>query len=235
LNRPISLCILFALRRESAPFLSRLQALSGIAEAPCSAGLFKAGRRRILVLETGIGAERARRAVAWLLDNFTPKLLIAAGFAGALSDTLRVGDVMVASEVVEPEDVTWRVALPAELADLICGRLYTSPELLSTAAAKRVLFEQTGALAADMESGLIAEACVARRVACAAVRSVSDGSDEGLSAELVRLIDGGNVSLWRVLQAIMRRPRLIGELWRLQRSTRTAARNLADALWRLFE
>jgi adenosylhomocysteine nucleosidase len=100
---------------------------------------------------------------------------------------------------------------------------------------KEALFRDTGAIAVDMESGPIAEACVARRVPCAVVRAVSDASDEGLSPELVRLLDGGGVSFRRVLGALVRRPRLIGELWRLHRATRRAARNLAEALCRLVD
>lgn len=185
-------------------------------------------------METGIGAERAGRAIAWVLDNFSPRLIVAAGFAGALSRTLTLGEVVVASEVVEPEEVMWRVALPGELGDLACGRLFTSPRMLASTAAKTALFEASGAIAVDMESGPIAEACLARRVPCAAVRAVSDTSEEGLSPELVRLLDGGEVSLRRVVAALLRRPRLIGEFWRLQRATRTAARNLAETLWRLI-
>jgi len=189
----------------------------------------------VLVVETGIGAERAARAIRWALDSFTPRLVVAAGFARALSVGVSLGQVVVASQVIEPDDLSWRVALPAELGDLFCGRLYTSPRMLTTAAEKKALFDDTGAVAVDMESGPIAEVCVARRVSCAAVRAVSDTSDERLSPELVRLLDGGDVSMTRVLGALVRQPRLIREFWRLQRSTRLAARNLAEALRRLVD
>jgi adenosylhomocysteine nucleosidase len=235
LTRPISICILFALRRESAPFCRRLRQQETLPDAPCAARLFDGRGKTLLVLETGVGAERTAGAIAWALDHFAPRLVVAAGFAGALSRTLRLAEVFVASEVIESDEVAWRVAVPAELGDLVCGRLYTSPCILTTTAAKKALRQATGALAVDMESGPIAEACVARRVACAAVRAVSDTSDEGLSPELVRLLDGGGVSLRRVFGALVRRPRLIGELWRLHRATRRAARNLAEALWHLVD
>ena len=231
----MSLCILFALRRESAPFCRRLRRLEALPQAPCVARLFDGRGKTLLVLETGVGAQRAGGAIAWALDHFAPRLVVAAGFAGALSRTLKLAEVFVASEVIEPDDVAWRVAVPAELGDLVCGRLYTSPRILTTAVSKEALFRDTGAIAVDMESGPIAEACVARRVPCAVVRAVSDASDEGLSPELVRLLDGGGVSLRRVLGALVRRPRLIGELWRLHRATRRAARNLAEALCRLVD
>src|SRR6267154_602960 len=88
---------LFALRRESAPFVRRLRLLHHFPDAPCPAVLYADS---ILVLETGVGPARAQVAARWLLDNHRPTLVIAAGFAGALTPRLRVGDVMVASEVV---------------------------------------------------------------------------------------------------------------------------------------
>src|SRR5947207_2344404 len=94
---------LFALRRESAPFLRPLIVVQTFAYAPCPACRFEVGGTSGLVLETGIGAERAGRAIAWVLDRFAPRLVIAAGFAGALSRTLAVGEVVVATEVIEPD------------------------------------------------------------------------------------------------------------------------------------
>ena len=137
--------------------------------------------------------------------------------------------------MVESDDLHWRTAIPAELGDLPCGRLASSPRLVATPADKAALAAATGALAVDMESAAIAEVCQAARVPCAAVRAISDAADTALSPQLVALLAGGRVSPRRVLMALLRRPALAGELWRLARDTRRAARRLADALGRLLE
>src|SRR5437763_16769408 len=85
---------LFALRRESAPFLRPLKIAETFQDAPCPARRFDVGGKAGLVLETGIGAERAGRAITWVLERFEPRLVVAAGFAGALSRTLAVGEVV---------------------------------------------------------------------------------------------------------------------------------------------
>jgi adenosylhomocysteine nucleosidase len=186
------------------------------------------------VLATGIGAERARRAIQWLFRHPERPPVVACGFAGALTPNLKVGDVLLASEVVElDDDVHWRTVVPAELGDLPIGRLVTVTQLAGRPAAKRTLARETGAVAVDMESAAIAEACQERRVPCAVVRAISDTSDTALSPRLVGLLAGGNVAPWRVLAAVARSPGLIPELWRLARDTRLAARRLADALHRL--
>jgi adenosylhomocysteine nucleosidase len=225
---------LFALRRESARFVRGLKSLHVYDDAPCPGQLYESRRGALLVLETGVGAARASAAARWVLTTCAPRLVVAAGFAGALDPSLAVGDVMLASEVVESDDLRWRVALPAELGDLPCGRLLTVPRLVTTPKAKRHLARQFQALAVDMESAAVAEVCQEQRVPCACVRAISDAADAGLSPEVVSLLAGGRVAPRRVLAALLRRPRLAGELWRLARDTRRAARRLAEALHMLL-
>src|SRR5262245_61383419 len=106
-----TIAILFALRRESAPFVRRLcppalsksrarnkrlsRPLTSCA-APVGVWQRTSNGRTILVLETGIGCAAAAAVTSWLLDNHPVSQVIAAGFAGALDAKLRVGHVIVA-------------------------------------------------------------------------------------------------------------------------------------------
>jgi adenosylhomocysteine nucleosidase len=193
--------------------------------------MFATPRGPITVLETGVGAARAAEATRWLLDTHPPRLVVACGFAGALSSTLNVGDVLLASEVVEPDDeLHWRTAVPTEFGDLPVGRLVTVSQLVGRPSDKRSLARQTGAVAVDMESAAIAKVCQERRVPCAVVRAISDSFDTELSPRLVALLAAGRVVPWKVLAAVARSPGLIGELYGLARGTRLASQRLADAL-----
>src|SRR4051794_39618851 len=96
--------LLFALRRESAAFTRKLIPYWSRRGTPYSTRLFKTQREPIAVLETGVGADRATAAARWLLGTHRPRLVVACGFAGALSPSLKLGDVLIASEVVEPGD-----------------------------------------------------------------------------------------------------------------------------------
>jgi adenosylhomocysteine nucleosidase len=205
----------------------RLRLLQHFPDAPCPAALYADS---ILVLETGVGAARARAAARWLLDNHPPALVVAAGFAGALASHLRVGDVVVASEVVEESGARWPCVIPARLADQRVGRLLTARHLIADPAGKLALGQQFQADVVDMESAAVAVECAEDGVPFAAVRAVSDASDVALSPQLVRLLAGERVAPLRVLTALARSPRLAGELWRLANGTRVAARNLAAAL-----
>jgi nucleoside phosphorylase len=232
-TRGVGWAFLFALPRESAPFVRGMRPLRAFADAPCRARLFATRRDPMMVLEIGVGAQRAAVAARWVLEECAPRLVVACGFAGALAPTFAVGDVLVASEVMEPDEQRWRVALPAELGDLPCGRLLTVPQIVATPAAKRTLARQFGAVAVDMESAAVVEACQAARVPCACVRAISDAADAEVSPRLVELVASGHVSPLRTAAAVARSPGLALELWRLARDTRRAARQLAEALHRL--
>ncbi|VTU00144.1 nucleoside phosphorylase : Nucleoside phosphorylase OS=Thioflavicoccus mobilis 8321 GN=Thimo_3445 PE=4 SV=1: PNP_UDP_1 [Gemmataceae bacterium] len=135
--------------------------------------------------------------------------MIAAGFCGALVPALRVGDVVTSPRIV------------------------TADHIVGTPAEKRMLAEQHNADAVDMESAAIAEACAAKGVAFSAVRAVSDAADTALSPDLVRLLSGGNVSPWKAIRALVRKPALLGEFLRLARDTKLASRTLARELLRV--
>jgi adenosylhomocysteine nucleosidase len=236
-TRSVGWAFLFALRRESAPFTRRLHFLYPFPGGPCPAALYDTDGGRIIVMDTGIGMERAAAAIRWLLSEYEPRLVVACGFAGALSPKLNVGEVFLASEVVEPgdDDLQWQTAVPAELGNLQIGRLITVQRLVARPADKRSLARQTGAVAVDMESAAIAEACQEWQVPCAVVRAVSDTADTALSPRLVSLMAGGRVAPGRVVASVIRSPGLALELWRLARNTRIAARNLAETLSRLLK
>ena len=153
---------------------------------------------------SGIGRDRARRCAELVLETSTPSLVIAAGFCGALIPTLQVGDI-----VTSP-------------------RILTVDRLVSDPAEKRRLATQADAV--DMESAAIADVCAAKGIAFLAVRAVSDTSDTALSPELVGLMSGGNVSIWKAMRALVNKPALLPELLRLGHDTKLAARNLAAAL-----
>jgi adenosylhomocysteine nucleosidase len=206
--------VLFALEREAAPFRRMAR-----------------GLEPILIHVTGVGRHRTRVALEQILSQTnSPQCIIAAGFCGALQPALRVGDIVIAREVVDVAGHSWPARGFSDHRDGQTGRILTANQLIAKAAEKQRLGEFHKADAVDMESAAVAEACAIRGVPFLAVRAVSDTVDTELSPELVRLLSGGNVSAWKAFRALLRKPSLMGEFRRLARDTRLAARNLAEAL-----
>src|SRR6187551_1606882 len=137
---PGEVAIVFTLEREAAPFRR-----------------VNPGAR---IIFSGVGRSKARFATQIAIEGFQPKLVIAAGFCGALTPHLVVGDVVTSPRIV------------------------TVNELVATPEAKRRLADRTGAEAVDMESAEVAAVCAEHGVPFLAVRAVSDDVETALSPEL---------------------------------------------------
>lgn len=206
--------VIFALEREAAPFRRQVAGLDAIG-----------------IHVSGVGRRRTRAKLEQILANPDPPgLIVAAGFCGALQKNLQVGDIILVGEIIDQAGHSWPIAAPEHRSDLPRHRLLTIDRLAATAADKLALGELHGAAAVDMESAAVAEVCTLRGDPFLVVRAVSDRAETALSPELVKLLSGGNVSAWRAIRALVRKPSLLSEFRRLARDTRTAARNLAAAL-----
>jgi nucleoside phosphorylase len=195
----------------------------------------------VIVLESGMGAERTAKALAWLVDPGrkhglpSPRVIISAGFAGSLSLECAVGDVVAATEVCTLEGESWPTSWPpAQCEGVRQGRLVSATRLVSTANEKLDLARRSGAVAVDMESAVVARASAARGVAFGCVRGISDGATTCLSPALAAILSGPRVAPLRLVAVLARRPALALEMRRLAGDTRTAATRLALVLSQLF-
>jgi adenosylhomocysteine nucleosidase len=229
-------CILFALRRESAPFCRDYRPQQAFPGSPCWAH-YCDGPQRILVAETGVGHANVGRVLAWLLAKplfdgapYEPRLIVFAGFAGALTDALAVGDIVRPAEVADEAGQCWKTTGPTPTH----GRLLTVDHLTATEADKRRLGQQHQAIAVDMESAHFAARCTRAGVRFACVRAISDTVTTALSPALLSLLNGGNTSAWRVLKTLARHPAMLPELMQLAHDTKHASRQLATALRELL-
>jgi adenosylhomocysteine nucleosidase len=232
-------CLLFAVRRESMFFRRDCGSLRPLPATPCGVFVGDLAGRSLRVLETGIGRSAVDDALDWILgEAMPPRFLVYAGFAGALDASVRVGDVLLADEVVDEAGRHWPRCWPAATVGIPPwirrGRLLTAAHLVTTPEAKQRLGVQHHARAVDMEAAYVAQRCAARNVPFGCVRAVSDAVDVPLSSSLLALMSGGHVSLPRVIAALMRKPMLLPELLRLGRDSRRAARQLAAAVRELL-
>jgi adenosylhomocysteine nucleosidase len=229
-------CVLFALERERLFIHDTYCITREMRGGPCRGFLCATQQQQVLVIETGVGVERALRALDWLLNEpihdgraHQPSLLLFAGFAGALDASLHVGDPVLADEVVDMHGNRWRSPLAA-VPGVRSGRLLTTDRFIGEPADKLALGEQHAALAVDMESAAFARRCHERGVPWACLRVVSDDVSVPFTTEVAGLVEDGQVRLGRVLRLLLRKPWLLPKLLRLARQTRLAARRLADGV-----
>jgi adenosylhomocysteine nucleosidase len=240
-------CILFALRRESGPFRREFRPQQSFPGAPCWARFCGPAWLTVLLVETGMGQANVSTALDWLLSEpsfegvpYRPQLLLFAGFAGALTESLRVGDIVLAEEVVDTSGGRWRTTWPTPFPEgdwtppLHRGRLLTVDTLCGGAKDKRDLRTQFQADAVEMESAVFAARCTEAAIPFGCVRTISDDLSTSLAPELASLLSGGTVSPWRFLLLLARHPGLLPQLLRLARDTRRSAEQLGMALGELL-
>ncbi|HYV35093.1 MAG TPA: hypothetical protein VE988_05270 [Gemmataceae bacterium] len=201
-----------------------------------------------MAIETGVGQLQAERAMSWLLSRpklgnvaYRPKVVVAAGFCGALRGDVKSGDLILATEVIDgATNTTWPTSWPGDLPPgkwdppLHRGRVVTAAKLAGSLDEKQSLFKEFDAVAVDMESATLAQLCHQAGVPFGCLRVVLDDAHTPISPKLARLMSGGRASPWRLALALLSSPTLLGELWRLAGQSRMAAEPLGKGLGELL-
>lgn len=158
----------------------------------------------VVVTECGIGKVNAALTTQVMIDTFSPSALINSGVAGALSEKLKVGDIVISTDAVQHDyDTTafgdpmglicfkdeQRVDMPADkklreallkacenLADttVLSGRIATGDQFISDTHKRLKLGKDFDALACEMEGGAVGHACYRNKVPFAILRCISD-------------------------------------------------------------
>jgi hopanoid-associated phosphorylase len=154
--------------------------------------------------------------------------LISFGVAGGLKPDLPPGTCVVGHEIVSGDrcfstDRRWSEKLLQRLPRAMSGVLAGVAAPVTTADAKRALHANTGALAVDMESHIVADAAAQRGLPMAAVRVICDPAVRGLPEMAFRSVRAdGTTDVATLLQAIMRRPNHIPAMIRVALDARAA-------------
>ncbi len=169
---------------------------------------------------------------AELVERAVPRasLLISFGIAGALAPQLRPGDVVLSGRVVSEtlcwpgsDDLRDRLARLAGAIGAVEGPVLGASAILATRADKHRARTQTGALAVDLESAVVARLAAAADMPFVVLRTIADPAGRDLpAAALVPLSSDGTPRLMRVFSAGLRRPQQLGALFGLACETRRA-------------
>ncbi len=235
---PVQVAILFALKMEAAGVMDAALDLYTTYNATFVEHVGPWLGRQICVAETGAGYAAARQAAADLIAIHKPQWVVSAGFAGGLIDAAPRGHIIMADTIAgddgEPLSVGFHMdpAVLAQTPKLHVGKLVTVKQIVRTSAAKRALAASSGAIACDMESAAIAEACREAKTRFLSVRIVSDGVNDELPKEIERLMNSHSFArqLGAATGAILKRPSAIKDLWRLREDALKYSDRLAKFL-----
>lgn len=215
--------------RECSGVVSQWQGVRKVALAVnwARAGLWKG--RETMAVANGAGADRAFAAV---LVAPKPTAICNIGFCGALDDTLRIGDIVVATAVRDiAGERTYETLVPRGMKGVGSAVVASIGHVAQTAAEKREL-RATGASIVEMEAAGVARAAEDFGIPFYCVRAVSDLAGEDLANDFnAALTEDGRFSVPRLISGALANPgKRFGELRELQKRTALAAKKLGEFL-----
>jgi adenosylhomocysteine nucleosidase len=202
------------------------------------------GTAEVTVLITGVGSEAAAQAMDLMMrmadkDQYFD-VCVSSGLAGALCETLNVGDVIAPKElIVELKHASQgveRLEVDEELRELALGRgaknancLFTTDEILVKASQKKSCASR--AQSVDMESFEIVKAASAWGARSVVIRAISDAATEDMPINFnLTLSKQKEVSLSKVLLELAKNPLALPALIRFGKQSKRAGALLADFL-----
>jgi adenosylhomocysteine nucleosidase len=219
--------ITFALPSESSDLVRQLQAIQRHDNLLSG----KIADRDVTVLHTGVGAKNCNARLEILLHKTRPRLVISSGFAGAVSEELRVGDLILAKNFSDPQLLANAEQILRDR-ELRLVKLFTSTSIVDSIAERNEIARTAGAAAVDMETGAIAGACNTHGVPLLSLRGISDTPSQPFPAPPSVLfdIDRQRTSYGRLLAHLLRHPASIRRLFRFARQIAQVRAVLTDAI-----
>jgi adenosylhomocysteine nucleosidase len=235
---PCDIVFLFALGIESGGLIDKL---AGAETSRHKHGTEHAGKlvgKEVVVVEAGVGTKAAARATAEAIKFYQPRWVVSGGFAGGLTDQLRRGHILVADEVANLAGERLPVGMKldpqwvAATKGLHVGRLLTVDSIIRQPAERYRLAAEHGAIACDMETFGVAEACQQHGTKLLSVRIISDAVDDQLPPEIEHLLAQKTLAsqLGAAAGAVLKRFSAAKDLWQLREDALKASDRLAKFL-----
>lgn len=138
--------------------------------------------RPVLLAKTGANPDAVAPLIRWLVNDRNIAAVISIGPAGALSDRVEIGEVVVAERAVRDEAAAsrsvWTLAQVTNCESKPAGTIVTVDSFVAGTGERTRLLTAFGADVVDMSAAVIAEACTARQVPCVIIRQITDRADQ---------------------------------------------------------
>src|SRR4051812_7814436 len=220
----VKVAIVSAMEREVGPLLKTWKR-STIRDGSRVFGVWTSGVATYIA--SGIGRQPAILATRALVAGDRPDILISAGFAGALTRGLSVGETITPGTVIDGQTGE-RFLSQGGIGVLISAAAIADED------AKKQLGEQYGAEAVDMEGAAVARVAQENGIPFCAIKSISDELGFSMPPFNAYVTADGKLALERFAAHIAVRPAYWPSLVQLARNSKKASLELSAALEHLL-
>jgi len=227
------IAVTFALPAESSDFVRLLERVHSPGADAISGTLHG---RPVEILHTGVGERVARERLAPFLQRCAPHVLISAGYAGALNNDLCIAELLLVENFSQPELLALaRSALVA--GTFRVGKLVSTQAIVDSTKDRIELARTTDAIAVDMETEFIAEACAKRQIPMLSLRAISDTPAAPFPVPVRVLFDmeQQRINFFSLAAHLAAHPQAVPRVATFARRVRSARRALTSALDRLLQ
>ena len=220
--------IVAAMEREVGPLIRgwRVRRPYQSGHAPRQYRLFENGN--VAVICGGMGEGPARSATAMVIHEFAPSRVLSVGFAGALDETLKVGDVFEPRIVINAKDGSRTDTGSGE-------KTLVSYPFVAGRPQKSKLHDAYNASAVDMEAAAVAQGAHAAGIQFGAIKAISDNADSEIPPMGEFIGNNGEFYSSRFVLYVLARPQLWGMTLGLARNSAKASRRLCSAIKEYLE
>ena len=182
--------------------------------------------KTVVTAKCGIGKVFAAMCTQAMILHYAPAVIVNTGVAGTMTDRLAIGDVALATRVVQhdmdtsaigdpvglisginmiylPTDAsaTDRLAACVEAEGVCCvrGTVASGDQFIHSEAQKDKIRAFDDVVACEMEGAAIGHVCYVNRVPCAILRAISDGGDEAAATDYPTFLRGAAATASAVL------------------------------------
>ncbi len=194
----------------------------------------------LVLVRSGMGGQRAQRALTEVVEQFSLERVFSIGYAGALDPSLQVGDLVFADKVMAvkidaPEnsgekEKSYDLAEVDGVPDVHGGALLTVDRPAATPREKKALRKKFKAVAVDMETFALAEAAQSRNLPLISVRAITDTADQELIDCAHLVAEDGDVSKLKAGWHVLTHPGDLKGMIELGQHARMATANLTAFL-----
>lgn len=166
--------------------------------------------KEVVVAKCGVGKVFSALCAEAMILKYSPSAIINVGVAGCLTPDLKIGDIVIAKDVVQhdmdtsplgdpigmlsdiniihiptDEKVTQALKESVESSGLEyrLGTIASGDQFIASKEQKTFIKDNFGAISCEMEGGSIGHVCYVNSIPFAVLRAMSDGADDGATMD----------------------------------------------------
>ncbi|MBR6690651.1 MAG: 5'-methylthioadenosine/adenosylhomocysteine nucleosidase [Bacilli bacterium] len=181
--------------------------------------------KEVVLVKSNVGKVNSARVTQILIDNFDIKLVINVGTAGSVDDILEIGDIVVATELVqydfdvtpfgrklgEIENVGESIKVEDRLLSLFDnmnvkkGIIASGDKFIVNREEKDIIRNTFKALAIEMEGASIAQVCFLDKVPFLVIRSITDKLDGSSKVDFEKFLESSSKVVANILKEVLKK------------------------------